>query len=90
MNEEDLNPQTAASEPATQPAPAEPIPAPIAEIAAEPEAEAAPEPEENFADILKDFERTHVRKPEAGAAQLQGTVVSLTADQVFLDIGYKT
>ena len=28
--------------------------------------------------------------PQSGAKQLQGTVVSLSADQVFLDIGYKT
>ena len=48
------------------------------------------EPTENFADLLSDFERTHTHKPEAGAKQLSGTVVSLTADQVILDIGYKT
>ncbi|HWT64627.1 MAG TPA: S1 RNA-binding domain-containing protein, partial [Terracidiphilus sp.] len=87
-NEEELNLQPAAPEPATHPMPAEPAPAPIAEIAAAPEV--APEPEESFADILKDFERTHVRKPEAGAAQREATVVSLTAEQVFLDIGFKT
>jgi small subunit ribosomal protein S1 len=50
----------------------------------------APEPTENFADILSDFERSHTHKPASGARQLEGTVVSLSADQVFLDIGYKT
>ncbi len=52
--------------------------------------ESAPEPIENFADILSDFERSHTHKPASGARQLEGTVVSLSADQVFLDIGYKT
>jgi small subunit ribosomal protein S1 len=48
------------------------------------------EPVENFADVLSAFERTHTHKPVAGARQLEGTVISLSADQVFLDIGYKT
>jgi small subunit ribosomal protein S1 len=48
------------------------------------------EPTESFADVLSAFERSHARKPEQGAKQLEGTVVSLSADQVFLDIGYKT
>ena len=57
-------------------------------------AEVAPEPAneqaENFADMLSDFERTHTHKPASGAKQLEGTVISLSAEQVFLDIGYKT
>jgi small subunit ribosomal protein S1 len=48
------------------------------------------EPTESFADLLSAFEKTHSHKAETGARQLQGTVVSLSADQVFLDIGYKT
>ena len=53
------------------------------------------EPTESFADLLKDFEKTHSHRAKAapGAApsrQLEGTVVSVTAEQVFLDIGYKT
>jgi small subunit ribosomal protein S1 len=49
------------------------------------------EPEESFADLLNDFERSHSHKSEQpGQRQLQGVVVSLSADQVFLDIGYKT
>jgi small subunit ribosomal protein S1 len=59
--------------------------APIAEPASEP----AEEPEESFADLLSEFERSHSHRAEAGSKQLQGTVVSLSADQVFLDIGYK-
>jgi small subunit ribosomal protein S1 len=49
----------------------------------------AVEPEENFADILKDFERSHARGPQSATRQIEGTVISVSADQVFLDIGYK-
>src|SRR3569833_2875901 len=35
----------------------------------EEEAPAAEEPAENFADILKEFERGHARKPEGGGAK---------------------
>jgi small subunit ribosomal protein S1 len=45
------------------------------------------EPTETFADALSAFERTHTHR--AATKQLEGTVVSLTADQVILDIGYK-
>ncbi|MGA3372573.1 MAG: S1 RNA-binding domain-containing protein [Terracidiphilus sp.] len=48
------------------------------------------EPQESFADLLSAFERSHSHKGEPGQRQLQGVVVSLSADQVFLDIGYKT
>jgi len=52
------------------------------------EAEPAAEPDENFADVLAAYEKTHKHKTQAGPT-LSGTVVSLTADQVFLDVGYK-
>src|SRR5579863_5474350 len=45
---------------------------------------------ESFADLLKEFEKSHSHKSESAPRQLQGTVVSLSVDQVFLDIGYKT
>jgi len=53
---------------------------------------------ESFADLLKDFEKSHSHRakaapgtaPGSAGRQLEGTVVSLTAEQVFLDIGYKT
>ncbi len=41
----------------------------------------------SFADALQAFERSHTHRAET--KQLQGTVVSLTADQVVLDVGYK-
>src|SRR5579883_1359155 len=43
--------------------------------------------EVSFGDLLSQFERAH--KPEANK-QLQGTVIAVSADTVFLDIGYKT
>jgi small subunit ribosomal protein S1 len=46
--------------------------------------------EESFADLLKDFERSHSHRGSPGERQLKGVVVSVTAEQVFLDIGYKT
>jgi small subunit ribosomal protein S1 len=53
-------------------------------------AEESLEPQENFADILSQFEKSHTHKPASGTRQIEGNVVSLSADQVFLDIGYKT
>jgi small subunit ribosomal protein S1 len=47
------------------------------------------EPTESFADALRDFERAHTRRDDSGRKQLEGTVISLSADQVFLDVGYK-
>jgi small subunit ribosomal protein S1 len=45
---------------------------------------------ESFADLLSAFEKTHSHKADSGAKQLRGIVISVSADQVFLDIGYKT
>jgi small subunit ribosomal protein S1 len=49
---------------------------------------------ESFAELLKDFEKSHSHRakaaPGSAGRQLEGTVVSVTAEQVFLDIGYKT
>jgi len=77
-----------APEPAT-----EAIATPIAEPSPAPEP-LADEPAESFADMLSAFELSHSHKAEAGKGtgqrQLQGVVISLSADQVFLDIGYKT
>jgi small subunit ribosomal protein S1 len=87
-------PAVAEAEPAAAEAPTpEPVAEPIAAavrppVAAPPPAEE--EPTESFADLLSAFEKTHSHKAEPGARQLQGVVVSLSADQVFLDIGYKT
>ena len=76
-------------EPAIEPPPAV-LAEPAAESVPEPVAEPPAEPVESFADLLSEFERSHTHKPASGARQLQGTVISLSAEQVFLDIGYKT
>jgi small subunit ribosomal protein S1 len=76
--------------PVDEPQPTPP-PRPIEEPQPAPPIEEPPaEPMESFADALRDFERSHSHKNESGRKQLEGTVVSLSADQVFLDIGYKT
>ena len=79
--------------PEAQPEPvAEPLVEAAQETVAAPVVEEAPaeEPEESFGDLLRAFEKSHARKSEDGNKQLQGTVISLSAEQVFLDIGYKT
>ncbi len=48
------------------------------------------EPAEDFGELLKAFEKSHSHKAAGQKQQLQGTVISLSAEQVFLDIGYKT
>jgi small subunit ribosomal protein S1 len=63
-------------------------PAVSARVVAQVEPEAEPEVTENFGDLLKQFEKSHSHKTKAGPT-LQGTVVSISADQVFLDVGYK-
>jgi small subunit ribosomal protein S1 len=64
--------------------PAHPVPVKAAPVLAD------EEPQESFGDLLRDFEKSHSHKAAPGTRQLQGTVVSLSADEVFLDIGYKT
>lgn len=53
--------------------------------AAQPEVES----NESFGKILSEFQKSHSRKTE-GSKQLQGTVISVTAEAVFFDIGYKS
>jgi small subunit ribosomal protein S1 len=55
-----------------------------------PENQSNNESNQSFEDILKQFEQTHTHKAPAGEKQLEGTVVAVSAESVFLDIGYKT
>jgi small subunit ribosomal protein S1 len=56
-----------------------------------PEASAATEaPEESFGELLAEFETSHQHKTDGAANQKAGTVVSLDAEAVYVDIGYKT
>jgi small subunit ribosomal protein S1 len=45
--------------------------------------------DESFGDILSQYEQSHTHKPESGEKGLEGTIVSVTAESVFVDIGYK-
>ncbi|MBV8729279.1 MAG: S1 RNA-binding domain-containing protein, partial [Acidobacteriia bacterium] len=42
---------------------------------------------ESFGDILSQFERLHAHPAEAGP--IEGTVIAVSTDSVFVDIGYK-
>ncbi|MGC1784145.1 MAG: 30S ribosomal protein S1, partial [Acidobacteriaceae bacterium] len=48
-----------------------------------------PEAEESFSDLLSQYEKSHSRQEDGRQRQLQGTVISVSADSVFLDIGLK-
>jgi small subunit ribosomal protein S1 len=47
-------------------------------------------PDEAFGDLLSQYEKSHSRKTEDGGKQLVGTVIVVTGDSVFLDIGFKS
>jgi small subunit ribosomal protein S1 len=49
----------------------------------------AAETTESFGDILSQYQKSHSRKTE-GSRQLQGTVIAVTAESAFFDIGYKS
>jgi small subunit ribosomal protein S1 len=46
--------------------------------------------EESFGDILSEFEESHRRASEGRAESRQGTVVAVSPEFVFVDIGFKT
>jgi len=54
-----------------------------------PESQPAAETAENFGDILSQYQKTSSRKTE-GSRQIEATVISVTAESVFFDIGYKS
>src|SRR5580658_8045950 len=45
---------------------------------------------ESFGDLLSQYEKSHSRKAEDGGKQLVGTVIVVSGDSVFLDIGFKS
>jgi small subunit ribosomal protein S1 len=53
-----------------------------------PESSSSSESNESFGNILSQFERSHTVKPAQGSRE--GTVVSVSAESVVLDIGFKT
>jgi small subunit ribosomal protein S1 len=48
------------------------------------------EPTESFDKILQQYEQTHSRRSTEDSRQISGTVIAVSAEQVFVDIGYKT
>src|SRR5437016_5745842 len=51
------------------------------------------EPDESFGDILSQYEQTHshrIEEGKEGKKGLEGTVIAITGESVFLDIGFKT
>ena len=55
-----------------------------------PDSQPGNETTESFDQILSQFEKSHSRKAGEGGKQLEGTVISVTADSVLLDIGFKS
>ncbi len=45
---------------------------------------------ESFEDLLSQYEKIHARKKEDGGKQLEGTVIAVSGESVFFDIGFKT
>jgi small subunit ribosomal protein S1 len=56
----------------------------------QPAAEPSTELDESFGDLLSQYEKSHSRKAEGGGKQLVGTVIAVSGDSVFLDIGFKS
>jgi small subunit ribosomal protein S1 len=55
-----------------------------------PESQPANEPAESFGDILSQYEQAHSHRVEEGKRGLEGTVIAVTGESVYLDIGFKT
>src|SRR6266403_2016491 len=47
-------------------------------------------PAESFKDVFFEYEQSHSRKSEPGSQGREGTVITVTADSIVLDIGFKT
>jgi small subunit ribosomal protein S1 len=54
-----------------------------------PESEPSAEATESFGEILSQYQKSHSRKADGGK-QIQATVISVTPESVFFDIGYKS
>ncbi|MCX6630900.1 MAG: 30S ribosomal protein S1 [Candidatus Solibacter sp.] len=58
---------------------------------ADPKSPTTNEPDESFGDILSEYEQSHTHRiREEGKRGLEGTVIAITGESAFLDIGYKT
>lgn len=55
-----------------------------------PTSQPSTEPTESFGALLSQYEKSHTQRREDGSKQLQGTVIAVSADSVYLDIGFKS
>jgi small subunit ribosomal protein S1 len=55
-----------------------------------PETHSDTESNQSFGGMLAEFERSHSRKSDEGGNQIRGTVITVSADSVFVDIGFKS
>jgi small subunit ribosomal protein S1 len=55
-----------------------------------PESQPANAPAESFGDILSQYEQSHSHRVEEGKRGLEGTVIAVTGESVYVDIGFKT
>jgi small subunit ribosomal protein S1 len=60
--------------------------------ASTPESSSGPVPDanESFEEIFTQYEQRQSRNQEAGGKQLKGTVIAVSSDSVFVDIGFKS
>ena len=56
----------------------------------DPEAQLDAPPDDSFGELLNQFERSHREAPLPGAEGREATVVSVSSDSIFIDIGMKT
>jgi len=56
----------------------------------DPKAQSTPEAADSFGDILSQYEQSHSHKHQPGGEGLEATVIAISGESVFLDIGYKT
>src|SRR5258708_2847742 len=55
-----------------------------------PESQPAAESTESFEQALSQYEKSHSHKSGDGNKRIQGTVIAVSADSVFVDIGFKS
>src|SRR5271167_2287845 len=55
-----------------------------------PDSQPTAETNESFGELLSQFEQSHSHKAEDGSRQIEGTVIAVSAESVFLDIGFKS
>ena len=65
------------------------MPDPVDSTSQNPESSSSASNSESFAKILSEFQKSHSHKIEGGR-QLEATVIAVTAESVFFDIGFKS